>query len=208
MDEGVGVPAAAAGADLRVETVRVGPYGNNAYVVTCPATGDAVLIDAADEAERIEALLAGVRLTAIVTTHGHPDHWQALAAVRAAHPDARAAIHPGDAGMVLSPPPDPLRDGDRIPVGRGSLLVLHTPGHTPGSVCLRAPGHLFSGDTLFPGGPGATRPPLGDFATIIASLRDRLFTLPDNTVVHPGHGDPTTIGAERPHLEEWVARGW
>ncbi|HVA20749.1 MAG TPA: MBL fold metallo-hydrolase [Candidatus Micrarchaeia archaeon] len=197
------------GGAVRIRRLTVGPYRNNVYVVACPQTGDAVLIDAADQPERILAALTDVHLVAILTTHGHPDHWQALAAVRAAHPGAVARVHAADAGM-LPPPPlaDGLEDGGAVEFGSVTLTVLHTPGHTPGSICLYLPGHLFSGDTLFPGGPGATRPPLGDFPTIIASVGERLFTLPDDTVVHPGHGEQTTIGVERPHLGEWIARGW
>ncbi len=194
---------------VRIRRLTVGAYGNNAYVVACPRTGDALLIDAADEPDRLLAALAGLRCQAIVLTHGHSDHWQALEAVRRAYPQALVGIHPADAGMLPPPPlPHPLADGEPIPIGGLTVTVIHTPGHTPGSVCLAVPGHLFSGDTLFPGGPGATRPPLGDFPQIIASIRERCFTLPDATVVLPGHGESTTVGLERPHLKEWIARGW
>ena len=143
----------------------------------------------------------------ILMTHGHADHWGALGKLRDAL-GASVGIHLADADMLPLTPNFALADGQLIAFGAASVEVLHTPGHTPGSVCFLSDGQLFSGDTLFPGGPGATKPPLGDFPLIMRSLRDQLFTLPDETAVFPGHGDPTTIGGERPSLDEWEARGW
>ncbi len=196
--------------DPRVEITRVvvGPMDNNVYVVRCRRTGESVLIDAADEAERVLELCRDLNVTRVLTTHGHHDHIQAVPAVRAAgYP---VGIGTDDIGML--PGHDFVIDADTlIEVGDLVLRTIHTPGHTPGSMCFVIDGSpvLLSGDTLFPGGPGATRFPGGDFPTIIASIGERLFgRLPDHTVVMPGHGDDTTIGAERPHLQEWADRGW
>jgi glyoxylase-like metal-dependent hydrolase (beta-lactamase superfamily II) len=195
--------------EVWVRRRRVGPLDNDAYFVACPETGEAVLIDAANEAPQLIAAAQGIELRAILETHGHWDHWQALAEVSREFPAAVVAAHPEDLGMFPPPPPGHhLHDGEVVEFGHRRLTVLHTPGHTPGSVCFLAPGILFSGDTLFPGGPGATRPPEGDFDTILTSIEVKLWQLPDSTLVLPGHGDPTTIGAERPHLDSWRRRGW
>jgi len=206
--------------DLRVEITRivVGPMDNNVYVVRCKRTGESVLIDAANEADRVLELCRSLNVTRVLTTHGHQDHIQAVPAVRAAgYP---VGISADDAPMLqgLSGPlsgetgHDFAIDPDmEIEVGDLLLRTIHTPGHTPGSMCFVIEGSpvLLSGDTLFPGGPGATKFPGGDFPTIIASIGERLFgRLPDHTVVMPGHGNDTTIGAERPHLQEWADRGW
>ena len=195
--------------EVWVRRRRVGPLDNDAYFVVCPETGQAVLIDAANEAPELIAAAQGLELTAILETHGHWDHWQALAEVSGEFPLAVVAAHPQDLTMFPPPPPGRhLHDGEVIEFGRRRLTVIHTPGHTPGSVCFWAPGILFSGDTLFPGGPGATPPPEGDFATILRSIEEKLWPLPDQTLVLPGHGDPTAIGRERPNLEGWRRRGW
>lgn len=187
----------------------VGEMENNVYLVVCPSTHDAVLIDASDEADRLlaEVKKRQVHIRMILLTHGHPDHWGALGQLRDAW-HVPVGIHLDDADMVPLTPNFALTDGQQIAVGGLILRVLHTPGHTPGSVCLLGDGVLFSGDTLFPGGPGATKPPLGDFPAIMRSLREQIFTLPDATIVLPGHGKSTTIGKERPFLDEWEARGW
>jgi glyoxylase-like metal-dependent hydrolase (beta-lactamase superfamily II) len=190
-----------------VHRVVVGPLDNNVFVLRCRETGDALLIDAANEHEQLLELCQALGVRTVVETHGHWDHIQAVPAVRDAGYDVGVAA--ADAGML--PAYDYLLDDEAvIGVGRLRLHVLATPGHTPGSVCFRldhAP-LVFSGDTLFPGGPGATGFPGGDFEAIISSIDRRLFTLAPETLVLPGHGDDTTIGAERPHLDEWIERGW
>ena len=192
---------------VQVTKVVVGPMVNHVFVVRCAATGESVLIDAADEPEVLLPLCEQLRVGDVLTTHGHGDHIQAVPAVRAA--GHRVGVAQGDAGML--PAFDfEIADDDVIEVGSLRLHALHTPGHTPGSTCFTVEGTplLLSGDTLFPGGPGNTRRNPVNFATIIRSIQQRLFTLPDDTVVMPGHGDDTTIGAERPHLQEWIDRGW
>lgn len=172
-----------------------------------------VVVDAAHDHRPIVEAAAGRRALMIVATHGHNDHINAAAALAdAIH--APVAIHPDDRMLwdVVHPDRAPdlaLSDGQTIDFAGLHVRVIHTPGHSPGGVCLHVDslGVLFSGDTLFKGGPGATGRSWSDFPTIITSIRDRLLTLPAETVVHTGHGDDTTIGAEAPHLDEWVARG-
>lgn len=202
--------------EVTVTKVSVGPMDNNAYLLVCKSSSDALLIDAANEPQRLSDLIghgpARPRLRTIVTTHQHPDHWQALGAVAGAH-GSNTIAHPADA-EPLPVPPDRLVDhGDTIEFGDCELEVIHLRGHTPGSIALlyRDPGghgHLFTGDSLFPGGVGKTNSP-EDFASLLGDLRGRVFeTLPDDTWVYPGHGDDTTLGNERPHLDEWQQRGW
>ena len=198
------------GARLRV--VRVSAMDNACYLLTCTATGEALLVDAADDAPALLAALGGARLAQVVTTHGHWDHHRALAAVVAAT-GAPTAAGAADAPDLPVAPDRLLHHGDEVRVGDLVLEVLHLRGHTPGSVALllRRPGaapQLLTGDSLFPGGPGRTRSP-GAFASLMDDLERRVFAvLPDETAVHPGHGLPTTLGAERPHLGAWRARGW
>jgi len=192
---------------FEVHKVVVGPVDNNVYVLRCTETGDAVLLDAANEHDRLLDLCRALNVRSVLETHGHWDHIQAVPAVRDA--GYEVGITAGDSSMLDSYD-FILEDDSVIEVGRLRLQTIHTPGHTPGSMCFRLEGSpvLLSGDTLFPGGPGATKFPGGDFDTIIRSIDGRLFPLRDDTVVMPGHGADTTIGTERPQLDEWVARGW
>jgi glyoxylase-like metal-dependent hydrolase (beta-lactamase superfamily II) len=180
---------------------------NDVYVLRCTQTGDAVLLDAANEHERLLELCTTLGVRKVLETHGHWDHIQAVSQLRDA--GYSVGVTAEDASMLPSYD-EVLEDDSVIEVGRLKLHTIHTPGHTAGSMCFRLEGHpvLFSGDTLFPGGPGATKFAGGSFPTIIRSIEDRLFTLPADTIVLPGHGDKTTIGNERPHLQEWVDRGW
>ena len=191
-----------------VHRAVVGPMDNNVYVVRCKQTGDAVLVDAANEHEQLLELCRALGVRSVGETHGHWDHIQAVPALRDAGYDV--AVTAEDAAML--PSYDQLLEDDTVlEVGQLRIRTIHTPGHTPGSMCFLLEGSpvLLSGDTLFPGGPGATKFPGGDFSTIIRSLDERLFTpLAADTIVMPGHGSDTTIGDERPHLQEWIDRGW
>ena len=195
----------------RVRKLSVGSMDNNVYILTDTASARSVLIDAANDAPRILNEVSDVVLEGILTTHGHADHWQALGEVAEAT-GAPTFIHPDDAEMLPLTPDRELADEMTLTFGGVTVEMIHTPGHTPGSTCVLLRGgatnYLFSGDTLFPGGPGNTFGDAQAFSTIMKSLRERLFTLPDETIVCPGHGDGTTLGAERPQLEEWQARGW
>jgi glyoxylase-like metal-dependent hydrolase (beta-lactamase superfamily II) len=194
----------------------VGPMDNNAYLVTCSATGETLLIDAANDADDLVALVRehAPNVTLIVTSHQHFDHWQALEAVAGAT-GAPTAAHEIDAEPLPVKPDRLLAGGDTIGVGELTFDVIHLRGHTPGSVALALDGpatggvtQLFTGDCLFPGGVGKTWQP-GDFDQLIDDVSTRVFDrFGDDTVVYPGHGDDTTLGAERPHLAEWRERGW
>ena len=194
-------------AKSEIHKVVVGPVDNNVFVLRCKRTGDAVLLDAANEHERLLELCQRLGVRTVLETHGHWDHIQAVPAVRDA--GYEVGVTAADAGM-LEAYDYLLEDETVIEVGDLRLHTILTPGHTPGSICFRledAP-ILFSGDTLFPGGPGNTSFEGGDFDQIIGSIDRRLFTLPSDTLVLPGHGDDTTIGTERPQLDEWIERGW
>lgn len=194
------------GAAALIRKITVGAYENNVYVVACAATGKAVVIDAAFEPDRIAAAVSDLEPVAILTTHGHFDHVGA-ARETAAMLRIPFRLHPADteiAGMTYDEPVAP----GAITVGELVIDARHTPGHTPGSTCFVIPGVVFAGDTLFPGGPGATRFPYSSFDRIIASITGELFTLEPDTLVMPGHGLDTTIGAEQPSLQVWRERGW
>ena len=191
-----------------VHKVVVGPMDNNVYVLRCRATGDAVLLDAANDHERLLELCRTLGVRKVLETHGHWDHIQAVPELR----DAGYSVHVTAQDAAMLPSYDEVLTHDEvIEVGHLRLHTIHTPGHTPGSMCFKLDGApiLFSGDTLFPGGPGNTTFEGGDFPTIISSIEDRLFSpLAADTIVLPGHGDQTTLGAESPNLQEWVDRGW
>ena len=193
--------------EARIDKIVVGPYENNVFILRSKSTGDAVLVDAANEHELLLEVCRATGVRRVLTTHGHFDHIGAVTAVRDAGIDV--GIAPEDAAML--PAYDfVIPDEDVIEVGDLRLRTIHTPGHTPGSTCFLLEGHpvVFSGDTLFPGGPGNTKFENASFDQIIESIDRRLFTLPEDDLVLPGHGLDTTIGTERPHLDEWIARGW
>ena len=203
---------------LTVIKVLVGGHGNNAYLLRCVRTGEAVLIDAAADAPALlrEIDSSGGDLALVVTTHRHGDHWGALEAI-VGRTQAGVVAHPLDADALPLPVDELVDDGDRVPVGATSVEVIHLAGHTPGGIALLydadgelADGpHLFTGDSLFPGGVGNTWKDPAAFAQLIGDVETKVFDrLPDATRVYPGHGDDTTLGTERPHLGEWRARGW
>jgi glyoxylase-like metal-dependent hydrolase (beta-lactamase superfamily II) len=208
-----GPPAVRELAHLIVTKASVGPMDNNTYVLRCRDTGDELVIDAAAEPERILALCGEGPLTRIVTTHRHPDHWQALAEVVAAT-GAVTVAHSADAPAIPVPTDELVADGDRIPVGTCVLEVVHLVGHTPGSIALlyddpTGSPHLWTGDSLFPGGLGNTHGSKENFDQLFVDVTSKLFDrLPDETWVYPGHGNDTTLGAERPALPAWRTRGW
>jgi glyoxylase-like metal-dependent hydrolase (beta-lactamase superfamily II) len=197
---------------MTITKISVGPMDNNAYFLRCSGTGDVLLIDAANEPDRLLGVLGDDRLSRIVTTHQHGDHWQALPEMVAAT-GAPVFAHPDDAGALPVTVSGPLSDGDEVRVGDCSLSVIHLVGHTPGSIALLYQGpdrpHLFTGDSLFPGGVGNTFGSKENFESLIDDVEHKLFDrLPDETWVYPGHGKDTTLGAERPHVQEWRDRGW
>ena len=195
--------------DLEVHKVVVGPYENNVFVLRCKATGESVLIDAANEHELLLELCEQLGVKRVLETHGHWDHIQAIPAMREA--GYEVAVTRADAPRLVDVGYDVfLDDKEVVEIGRMRLHTIHNPGHTEGSISFQVANTplLFTGDTLFPGGPGNATFEGGDFTTIIESVEQKLFVFPDDTIVLPGHGTNTTIGTERPHLQEWVDRGW
>jgi glyoxylase-like metal-dependent hydrolase (beta-lactamase superfamily II) len=199
--------------DIDITKIAVGPMNNNCYILRCRATGDTVVIDAAAEASVILKNCPPTGVKAVVTTHSHADHWQALAEVVAA---TNAVTYAGtlDADGIPIPTTHRVSHLDSIPVGNTSLQAVHLKGHTPGSIALihqdsDSSWHVFTGDCLFPGGVGNTGNDPERFVELLSDVEQELFDrLPDEAWVYPGHGDDTTIGAERPHLAEWRSRGW
>jgi len=183
--------------DSAVTIIRLelGPFGTNAYMVVCHKTGDSVVVDAPGEADEIVKQLADTNPKYILITHNHFDHIVALEELKSKL-KVPVAAHPKDAGGLPSRPEIELNDGDTIEVGKLKIRVLHTPGHTPGSLCLLVGRYLISGDTIFPGGPGKTGTP-ADFKQVVKSIESKLFVLPDDTEVYPGHGDATVLGKEK-----------
>ncbi|GHF66626.1 hydrolase [Streptomyces mashuensis] len=199
--------------DLMISKVAVGPMDNNAYLLRCRATDEQLLIDAAAEPHTLLGLIGDSGITAVVTTHRHQDHWNALREVVDAT-GARTYAGREDAEGIPVPTDVLVDDGDTITVGRVRLTARHLVGHTPGSIALiyddpHGHAHVFTGDCLFPGGVGNTHDDPKAFASLLNDVETKLFgALPDETWVYPGHGNDTTLGAERPHLPEWRARGW
>lgn len=198
--------------DLHVTKIAVGPMSNNAYLLRCTLTGERALIDAANEGDRLLELIGDDGLGTVITTHRHPDHWQALEQVVEAT-GAETVAGELDADELPVPVTRKVGDGARVRVGSCELEVVHLVGHTPGSIALAYDDpdgvvHLFTGDCLFPGGVGKTWSP-EDFATLIDDVEHKLFDrFPDDTWFYPGHGNDSTLGAERPHLGDWRERGW
>ncbi len=188
--------------NLHLHTLPLGEWSTNCYVLTCGQ--ESLIVDPAAEAESILAAVAGTTVKAILLTHAHPDHLQALAAVRQAT-GAPLGLHPADAAAFGVQGDFDLADGAVLSLGDAELRVVHTPGHTPGSVCLRFDRRAIVGDTLFPGGPGHSDTPEA-LAQILASLQDKVFTWPDDTIFYPGHGEGSTIGAVRPAFTAFLAR--
>jgi len=194
-------------ADVRIDKYVVGPFENNVFVVRDKGSGEALIIDAANEHELLLEVSRATGVRRVLTTHGHWDHIQAVTAMR----DAGIDVGVAQADAEMLPSYDfTIPDDDVLTVGSLRLRSIHTPGHTPGSTCFQLEGHpiVFSGDTLFPGGPGNTKFENASFDTIIESIDRRLFTLAPDTLVLPGHGLDTTIGTERPSLDAWIERGW
>ncbi len=198
---------------LRITKVCTPPFTNNCYLLRCTTTGDTLLVDAAGDAPLLLELVGDGRLTGIVETHGHWDHQQALVEVVQAT-DAPVLVHPNDADDLPLEASRLVNDGETVKVGEASLRVVALVGHTPGSIALLYEGdperaHLFTGDSLFPGGIGNTEKDAARFTALLDDVTTKLFdVLPDQTWVYPGHGTDTTLGAERDSLPEWRARGW
>jgi glyoxylase-like metal-dependent hydrolase (beta-lactamase superfamily II) len=197
---------------LTVTKVSVGPMDNNAYLLRCRSDGTQVLIDAANDAARLREVIGGAGLATVITTHRHGDHWQALAEV--VRSTGAASLAHADDAAEIPVITGTLTDGDRVAVGDCELEVIHVVGHTPGSIVLHyqdpaGTAHLFTGDSLFPGGVGNTRGDQRNFASLIDDVERKLFgRFGDDTWFYPGHGKDSTLGAERPSLPEWRARGW
>ncbi len=190
-----------------IEVVRLGPlgpYGNNSYIIADTSAKESLIIDMPAEGEKILAALADARVRSIVATHWHPDHWMSYDLIRSA---TGAPVHVHESEVNIPPERIDVRvtDGQELRAGSARLRVIHTPGHTPGSICLLLGKVLLTGDTLFPGGPGRTARP-EDLSTAIRSIVDRLYELPEDVLVWPGHGDPTTIGASRAEYQVFAAR--
>lgn len=189
---------------LRIKRLVLGPYSTNAYIVVCGKTNSSALIDGPAEPGMILKELEGTKPTYILLTHNHPDHIGALAEMRDALKVPLAA-HELDSGRLPVTPDILLKDGDTFPVGKLDFTVLHTPGHTPGSLCFKTGRYLLSGDTIFKDGPGHTRTP-DDFKQIVASLTGMVFVLPGNTLIFPGHGNSTTLKKEREEFDIFSSR--
>ncbi len=190
--------------NIQIERLELGPFGTNAYIVICQKTRNSILIDAPSEPSTIMNGLKGTNPKYILLTHGHGDHIGALAELRS-RLEVPLAAHALDTGNLPSPPEMSLSDGDTISFGNLEFEILHTPGHTPGSLCFKAGGYLISGDTIFPGGPGKTGSP-ADFRQIVSSITEKIFVLPDSTQIYPGHGGSTVLKKEKDEFAVFSSR--
>ena len=189
---------------VQIDKLQLGPFGTNAYVITCQQTKDSVVVDAPGEADKMLEQLKGSNPKYILITHNHWDHLGAFSQLTSSL-NIPVAAHSADAANLPSPPDVLLKDGDSVSFGKIELKVLHTPGHTQGSLCFLTGKYLISGDTIFPGGPGKTGSPAA-LEQIVQSLTGKIFILPDDTQVLPGHGDSTTLGKERPDFQAFLSR--
>jgi glyoxylase-like metal-dependent hydrolase (beta-lactamase superfamily II) len=189
---------------IQIERLSLGPFGTNSYLLICQKTGASVIVDAPGDAEKVLKRLEGTHPKYILMTHNHMDHVDALAALKSAL-NVPLAAHEDDAGGLPVKPEQFLNDGDTISFGEIQLKVLHTPGHTPGSLCFLTGSYLISGDTIFPGGPGKTWSP-DDFKKIVESLTNKIFTLPDEIQVYPGHGDAAVLKKEKQEFEAFSSK--
>jgi len=190
--------------NLQIEKLQLGPFGTNAYILTCRQTGDSVVVDAPAEADKIAERLKETKPRYILLTHNHMDHTGALSELRSKL-RVSLATHAADAVILSLPPEIQLNDSDIVSFGNIKLEVMHTPGHTPGSLCFKTGKYLISGDTIFPGGPGKTRSPV-DFEQIVKSITGKIFNLDDNTQVYPGHGDSTILKKEKEEFAIFSSR--
>ncbi|MBI4318164.1 MAG: MBL fold metallo-hydrolase [Chloroflexi bacterium] len=189
---------------MLINKVAVGPYNENCYILVCPLTRESIIVDPGADAEVIQRAADGTKAQLIVITHSHRDHVGALAQISQAT-DAPIAAHPLEVDKLPVPSSRLLDEGDTVSFGTVKLRVIHTPGHTPGSICLLGDGVLIAGDTIFPNGPGHTVSPEA-LAEIVRTIEEKIMPLPDETVVHPGHGESTTIGAERPRFQAFASK--
>jgi glyoxylase-like metal-dependent hydrolase (beta-lactamase superfamily II) len=190
--------------NIRIEKLSLGPFGTNTYLLICQKTRNSVVVDAPGEADKVLDRLEGTQPRYILMTHNHMDHVEALADLKSAL-NVPLAAHAADADSLPVKPEQLLKDGDTISFGAIQLNVLHTPGHTPGSLCFLTDKYLISGDTIFPGGPGKTWSP-AEFKKIVESLSTKIFTLADDTEVYPGHGDGTVVKKEKQNFEAFSAK--
>ena len=189
---------------VRINRLELGPFGTNAYIIVCQATSDSAVVDVPGEADEIVRQLANTNPKYILITHNHFDHTVALDELKAKL-KVPVAVHPQDAARLPSTPDIELNDGDTIEIGKLKIKVLHVPGHTPGGLCFLTGRYLISGDTIFPGGPGKTGTPAA-FKQIVKSIETKLFVLPDDTEVYPGHGDATVLGKEKKEFAVFASK--